>query len=472
MTRVVTRSEGAQRYAFTDLLAESGRSRFWRASDSVLPRDVSIRLVDAGHPYRDQTERAAHLAAGVSDRTIVQVLDIFTDDGTLAIVSEWVDGDRLVDVCTEPLGEERSLAIARDVANALVALHDAGRHHRRLRPACILITEDGHTRLRGHETDAALLGMAELDAEDAVRSDLEGLGAIIYLCLTGHRIDSPVVLRQGRALPPSQVTVGVSASTDRLVAALNPGITAPAGPRPAAITSASEAVKSIALTQAVTTASSAEPSETKAPRHLGRALAAAVAAVLVAGAAIVGVSLAGATLATKDTADPLQPVPAVEAQPGAGAGGAGVPNEQTYAVIDVKAFDPYGDGEEHSNEVGYAVDGDPGTAWVTDRYWDDNIAGKGGVGLVIDLGKVQPVRSVSLHLVGGSTDLRVLGGTELFPDVDQYRTVARVRNAPQSITLRGPRPVDARYLVIWLTKLSYDGTGHRGGVAEVQVSGD
>jgi serine/threonine-protein kinase len=49
------------------------------------------------------------------------------------------------------------------------------------------------------------------------------------------------------------------------------------------------------------------------------------------------------------------------------------------------AYDPLGDGEEHSDEASRTVDRDDGTAWTTEQY-RANIAGAGkpGVGLYID----------------------------------------------------------------------------------------
>src|SRR5690606_18553930 len=57
-------------------------------------------------------------------------------------------------------------------------------------------------------------------------------------------------------------------------------------------------------------------------------------------------------------------------------------------------FDPFGTGTPGENpaEARLATDGDPATAWPTESYDDPDLAaGKGGVGLSLDLGKPRDV---------------------------------------------------------------------------------
>ena len=43
-------------------------------------------------------------------------------------------------------------------------------------------------------------------------------------------------------------------------------------------------------------------------------------------------------------------------------------------------------------------------------------------------------------------------------------------NVGDLVTLRGEEPVQARYVLVWLTGLPADGTTYRGGIAEIVVA--
>src|SRR3712207_8818001 len=65
----------------------------------------------------------------------------------------------------------------------------------------------------------------------------------------------------------------------------------------------------------------------------------------------------------------------------------------------VRDFDPQGDGEENSNEVGLAHNGDTTDAWHTTTYFNSPNLGnlKSGVGLVFDFGKPTDRKSTRLN---------------------------------------------------------------------------
>ncbi len=66
--------------------------------------------------------------------------------------------------------------------------------------------------------------------------------------------------------------------------------------------------------------------------------------------------------------------------------GATAPPAVGGAVLAVKTFDPDGDGQERDDLAGLAIDGNPETEWITVCYGDRYLGGKGGLGLVVDLG--------------------------------------------------------------------------------------
>jgi putative peptidoglycan lipid II flippase len=149
-------------------------------------------------------------------------------------------------------------------------------------------------------------------------------------------------------------------------------------------------------------------------------------------------------------------------------------------IRSVRDFDPQGDTrEEHRDEVGNAVDGNPETRWSTVSYRGNPKLGgiKRGVGLVLDLGTPQDVRAVKLSLSGDDTDvqLRVPEGdpaaTSSAPMTSdgRWRTVATRSGAGSAATLTPAAPVSTRFVLVYLTSLPKEGKGYRGGIYEAEV---
>ena len=63
------------------------------------------------------------------------------------------------------------------------------------------------------------------------------------------------------------------------------------------------------------------------------------------------------------------------------------PDVSVSKIQQVTTYDPEGDdGQENDNLVGLSFDGDPATVWSTLCYGSRTLGGKGGVGVVADLG--------------------------------------------------------------------------------------
>lgn len=138
--------------------------------------------------------------------------------------------------------------------------------------------------------------------------------------------------------------------------------------------------------------------------------------------------------------------------------------------LDPQGAPPY---EEHPEEVGRAVDGDPTTSWSTMTY-DQQLGPAGlktGVGLVLDLGGRHRVREVTLQLVGAPTGYDVYV-TDRKPDgVSDLRPAAtETARTPRSKAVLD-RPATGRFVTVWLTSLPAADGGFRGGIAEVSVLG-
>jgi putative peptidoglycan lipid II flippase len=212
------------------------------------------------------------------------------------------------------------------------------------------------------------------------------------------------------------------------------------------------------------------PPQTRGHRRLAGLLIALLALVLTGGA-IWGAVTLDRRNAGSSAEDPT-------ASAGA-SNGTGVPT-QPVTIAGARDFDPQGDDRtENSEEVKFAIDGDPQTRWRTVKYIGNAKLGgiKRGVGLVLDLGTAQPVSNVTVSLSGTNTTVQVR-----VPDGDaatvnnppmasdrRWRTVSEQDSAGRTATLAFDRTVTTRYVLVYLTSLPKDGDGYRGGIYEVEV---
>jgi hypothetical protein len=205
----------------------------------------------------------------------------------------------------------------------------------------------------------------------------------------------------------------------------------------------------------------------------GRAIGVSVAVIAVVSTGVVGVNMASGPLTRTTDATPrntgsiglgLVTAGGPTATPSVPQAGSALP------IVGVKSIDPYGDSQENPYQVKYAIDGNPATAWTTSAYPTADMGGKAGVGLLLDLGAARPFTTLKLVLVGNGTNLTVMTGATVRNAPQGFATVAKVTGAPNELTIRLPRAVTSRFVVIWLTKLPPSNTKFQGGIAEVTIN--
>ncbi|MGW7496058.1 serine/threonine-protein kinase [Streptomyces luteogriseus] len=213
----------AGRYRLLAPLGEGGMGTVWRARDEVLHREVAVKEVrapsglagdDVQRMYA-RLEREAWAAARVANRNVVTVYDVATDDGRPWIVMELVRGLSLAEVLDAegPMEPQRAAHIGAEVLAALRSAHEAGVLHRDVKPANVLISNDGRIVLTDFgiamvEGSSALtmtgevIGSPEFLAPERAlgrtpgpESDLWSLGVLLYAAVEGHspfRHDTPL----------------------------------------------------------------------------------------------------------------------------------------------------------------------------------------------------------------------------------------------------------------------------------------
>jgi serine/threonine protein kinase/Tol biopolymer transport system component len=212
-------------YEIVNQIGAGGMGEVYRARDTKLNRDVAIKVLP--QLFADDAERLARFTreaqtlAALNHPNIAGVHGIEESGGVHALVMEFVDGADLSEVMARgPIPIADVLPIARQIADALEAAHDAGIVHRDLKPANIKVRADGAVKvldfglakgggpggahssdpshsptLTAHATQMGMiLGTAAYMAPEQARgrpvdrrADIWAYGVIVYEMLTGRR---------------------------------------------------------------------------------------------------------------------------------------------------------------------------------------------------------------------------------------------------------------------------------------------
>jgi eukaryotic-like serine/threonine-protein kinase len=205
----------AGRYRLVRVLAAGGMGRVWLADDELQHRQVAIKrcAVPAGLSaaerdlVRGQTLREARAFARVSHPNVVRILDVLPDEDEPWIVMEYVASRSLLQVIEESgaLSPARAAAVGLAVLNGLNAAGRAGVLHLDVKPANVLIGDDGRILLSDFGpavTDEGVRALAGAGiilgspkylaperlagAVSTAQADLWSLGATLYHAVEGR----------------------------------------------------------------------------------------------------------------------------------------------------------------------------------------------------------------------------------------------------------------------------------------------
>src|SRR5918997_5907549 len=196
----------AGRYRVIDRLGSGGMAVVYLAEDERLGRRVAVKRLHADSPEdtAKRFSREARLGASLNHPNVVTVYDTVTDEGTVVIVMEYVDGESLADALRRgPVEPDETVRILRGVAAALDHAHQNGIVHRDVKPANILLGKEGGAKLvdLGIATavegtritrsgsvmgTAAYMAPEQLDGMDTgPHTDVYALASVAYEMLTG-----------------------------------------------------------------------------------------------------------------------------------------------------------------------------------------------------------------------------------------------------------------------------------------------
>ena len=205
------------RYRLDAQIGAGGMSTVYRAFDTLLERQVAIKLmhreIASDSDQLERFRREARAVAQLNHPHVVGVIDAGEEGdpqgdlglATPYIVFEYVEGETLKDRIRRhgrlPIGE--SVAYAIEIARALGAAHDHRIVHRDVKPQNVLIDEEGTAKVtdfgiarslteEGLTADGRVLGTTDyVSPEQALgqdvgpQSDLYSLGVVLFEMLTG-----------------------------------------------------------------------------------------------------------------------------------------------------------------------------------------------------------------------------------------------------------------------------------------------
>ncbi len=207
-------------YRILRRVGRGGMGEVWEAEDSKLKRRVALKVLTpelAGHEDRLQRfQREAEAVAALNHPNIVTIHSVEEAGGMHFLTMELVEGQTLAEIL--PKGGfdlERFFEIAVPLAKAVTAAHQKGILHWDLKPANVMVTDEGHVKVldfglagfeqgpgdvgssqlptKGLTAPGVVMGTASYMSPEQVegkpmdhRTDIFSLGVVLYEMATGE----------------------------------------------------------------------------------------------------------------------------------------------------------------------------------------------------------------------------------------------------------------------------------------------
>ncbi len=235
-------------YKIVQSLGKGGMGEVFKAFDSVLERDVAIKVMhkhlleDVRNDERFMSE--ARVAAKLVHPNIVTIHEVDEADFGRYIVMEFVQGTSLRDLIRNKgtLKPESSIKFAGQMLSGLQLAHSMGILHRDIKSDNILITSDDQVKIldfgiakimanEGLTVAGDILGTVEYMAPEQLlgegadnRSDLYAAGVVLYQILTNQLPfagESPAALLSKKLneepVPPSYYNSAIDQRLDQVI---------------------------------------------------------------------------------------------------------------------------------------------------------------------------------------------------------------------------------------------------------------
>lgn len=204
-----------ERYKILRELGRGGMAVVYRATDTMLERNVAVKMILSENTSREKTEkmlkrfnREAKTLASLSHPNIVKVLDYGEYENMPYIVMEFISGGALKARMGSPIPHTEAASMLVPVARALQHAHQQKIVHRDVKPENILINDSGQPMLSDFgilkfvdvEESQGLTGTGKIVGTPAYmspeqirgreidgRSDIYSLGIVFFEMVTGRK---------------------------------------------------------------------------------------------------------------------------------------------------------------------------------------------------------------------------------------------------------------------------------------------
>ena len=244
------------RYRLLSRAGAGGSAQVWRAEDERTGEEVAVKrlhpVVFADPAARRRLERESRALQELDSPNIVRIRDSHVTADEAALVLDYVPGVSLGQRLAEQgrLAVAEAIGVVEDVAAALGTAHGASVVHRDVKPANIILAEDGRALLtdfgvaRQDEAEGAsgtltavtdpgmVVGSLRYMSPEQLRgepatpaSDQYGLAAVAYEMLSGrppYGAGTPVALAAAQAEPPAPLAGIEPALADAIERGLAP----------------------------------------------------------------------------------------------------------------------------------------------------------------------------------------------------------------------------------------------------------
>ena len=167
----------ADRYRVIDRLGHGGMATVFLAEDQVLSRQVAVKRLHTAvaEGGAERFKREAQLGAALNHPNIVAVYDTLSGPDGVLIVMEYVPGQPLSGlIAVGAMEPGEAIRVLRDVAGGLDYAHLQGVVHRDVKPANILVRDDGVVKLSD-------LGVATAAHVSRITATHDVLGTLGYI---------------------------------------------------------------------------------------------------------------------------------------------------------------------------------------------------------------------------------------------------------------------------------------------------
>lgn len=196
------------KYERLEVLGHGASGIVYLAWDTLLRRNVALKEIRVAGPEMEKVLSEARVLDRLRHPNIIAVHSVDVVEGVILLDMELVRGKNLAEVLRARLGEPfapaEAVRIVQAVLEALAFAHERRILHKDIKPANILVGEDGVTIKLTDFGLAEALGTASVaggggtypymapedfseDASSDYRSDLWAVGVVLYELLTGKR---------------------------------------------------------------------------------------------------------------------------------------------------------------------------------------------------------------------------------------------------------------------------------------------